>query len=130
MTDTPVAILTRQRTVFRLAGHDDPSPSDAAVYSDGDERTFRLPADTFEDMGRPDTITLTVEPGDALNDLAGARDRVERARHDVVEQVREARRNRRSWADIGAEFGVSRQAAWESYAHLVGDETATDADAR
>lgn len=139
--------LSRQRTIFRLVGSTATTtstnssgyidvPPDCATYvatldEDHDPeptlRVFHLPIDTFTDMGRPDTVTVTVEPGDALNDLAGAPARVEQARQDVVDQVAEARRNGRSWADIGAVFGISRQAAWERYAALMPEANLTRA---
>lgn len=35
---------------------------------DGSGPFLTLTADVFEDMGRPETITVTIEPGDRLND--------------------------------------------------------------
>ena len=107
--------LTRQRSILRLIG----SPPDVSRFVttlDQDEdpptiRTWDVPRADWEDMGRPSVITLTVEPGDALNDLAGARTRVTQAETDLIDQVREARRNGKSWADVAAVFGISRQAA-------------------
>lgn len=32
-----------------------------------DGYVVRIAADVWDDMGRPDTLTVTVEPGDALN---------------------------------------------------------------
>ena len=43
---------------------------DHAVYSYGDDDHpvyFTLPAVSWEDMGKPATITITVIPGDTLN---------------------------------------------------------------
>lgn len=121
-------VLTRQRSIFRLIGSVPGAPPDTVSYvhtltDDGDPaptvRTLPILTQDFEDMGRPLTLTVTVEPGDALNDLAGARDRVQYAKADLLSQVAEARRNGQSWADVGAVFGISRQAAWERFADSV-----------
>lgn len=143
MTDTPITEsrtvepgkpLSRARSIYRLVGtHPDDGIAAYVATAEDDGappaavRVLHLPLDVFADMAEPNTITVTVEPGDALNDLAGARDRVTLARQDVVEQVIEARRNGKSWADIGAVFGISRQAAWESYARHVPEATLTRA---
>ena len=34
---------------------------------DGDRRTLSMEYDTWEEMGRPNTVTVTIEPGDRLN---------------------------------------------------------------
>ena len=132
--DTPEepALLARQRTVFYVVGI--PDDEDAIYHASRDEdadpptfREFRLPRRDAADMGHPTHITITVEPGDALNDLAGARDRVARAKRDVIDQVIQARANGRTWAEIGAVFGVSRQSAWESYARYMPEANLTRA---
>lgn len=143
MTDTANPVrLDRQRSIYALVRavgftdayrqsdgaivHVEEVASFVSVLDEDAEpltvRTVEMRVSDWVDMGRPTTITVTIEPGDALNDLAGARDRVKRAEGDVVEQVREARRNGKSWHDIGKVFGISRQAAWEAYAHKIGDE--------
>ena len=59
-------MLTRQRVVFTR------SPG-SLVYRLNDpdlidDRQVILGEDDFEDMGRPDIITVTIEPGDELNE--------------------------------------------------------------
>ena len=125
MTDN-IASLSRTRSVLHVVG--DPADNPYAVTYrtpvDGapddvpsGRRVVTLPREVVEDMGHPTVITVTVEPGDALNDLANARAREAWAREDVIEQVREARRNGKSWADVARAFGCTRQAAWERFAH-------------
>ena len=49
----------------------DVSDSQQAVYMDpadiGTGTAVDLPTADWEDLGRPDTITVTIEPGDHLN---------------------------------------------------------------
>lgn len=75
------ATLTRTRTVMTLMHASGPwtaagvpvenQPAPIATFErwtdDGNRRTLSMEYDAWEDMGRPDTITLTVEPGDRLN---------------------------------------------------------------
>ena len=44
--------------------------SDRASHDDGTvaNRTLDLPAADWHDLGDPDAITVTIEPGDKLND--------------------------------------------------------------
>lgn len=118
---------TRHRTVFYRAGILD--EDDVVFQATRDEeatrtfREYRIPKGQCADLGDPTVITVTVEPGDALNDLTNAPLREGWAREDVVSQVAEARRNGRSWADIGAVFGITRQAAWERFATAVDEVT-------
>lgn len=65
-------MLTRTRVVLhRVTGSG--MESHRVIFSrepdeDGDvPHTHYLPRDVWEDFGRPDTITLTVDPGDRLN---------------------------------------------------------------
>lgn len=51
----------------------------------------------------------------AIAELAAQRNEVE---HDLISAVRAARRNGRSWAEIGAMLGVSKQAAQQKYGPL------------
>jgi hypothetical protein len=37
------------------------------VHDDGRFHHVRLDEDVWQDMGRPDTVTVTIEPGDQLN---------------------------------------------------------------
>ncbi len=42
-----------------------------AVFSYGDDHTptfFSIDATAWEDMGKPETITITITPGDELNE--------------------------------------------------------------
>ena len=47
-----------RRTIYR---HRDDNPYDPAAT------TVYINADDYLDLGRPDTITVTIEPGDRLN---------------------------------------------------------------
>lgn len=60
--------LIKTRTVLR---RDANWPSYKPVTEEGESpRLTRvtLDPDVFDDMGQPDTITVTIEPGDRLND--------------------------------------------------------------
>lgn len=66
--------LVRTRTVLRLIGDVDHAAVCArnlghALFSSGEGRRTRVSVDAgvWEDMGRPDTITVSIEPGDRLN---------------------------------------------------------------
>jgi hypothetical protein len=74
-------VLNRTRTVLERRGiatfDDQPSPSDAVLFGPplntdpGDaQRHHRLFVErgVWADMGEPDTITVTIEPGDLLNE--------------------------------------------------------------
>ena len=53
-----------------MAGHFLWLADDNAVFSYGDEQTptfFTITAGAWEDMGQPETITIVITPGDALN---------------------------------------------------------------
>lgn len=58
------------------------------------------------------TLTLIMRSAEQNNDFA----------QEWVEMLRE---KRASWAEIGKALGVSRQSAWEKYAHRSTDESAT-----
>ncbi len=65
---------------------------------------------------RVDPRDLVVADTDALRavaELAGQRDEVDRA---IVEAIRASRESGRSWSEIGAMLGVSKQAAQRKYA--------------
>lgn len=57
---------TKQRTVLRRAA--DTSHS-VTVFDNGEDPwpSLELPFAKWEHLGRPDVITVTVEPGDLLN---------------------------------------------------------------
>lgn len=61
-----------------------------------------------EDLQEADTQALRT-----IAELADQRDEVER---ELTEAVRSARRAQRSWSEIGAMLGVSKQAAQRKYA--------------
>lgn len=52
---------------------------------------------------------------DALSDIGSLRRELDR---EELEAVRDARRARRSWAEIATRLGVSRQSAWEKWRDL------------
>ncbi|MDH4118766.1 MAG: AsnC family protein [Acidimicrobiia bacterium] len=51
-----------------------------------------------------------------IAELAEQRDEVD---HKILDAVRSARRSNRSWSEIGAMLGVSKQAAQRKYGRLV-----------
>lgn len=65
--------ITRTRSLLTFTGL---VPSGNAVFqairSDGEdierERQVEMDYGTFADLGEPETITVTIEPGDLLND--------------------------------------------------------------
>jgi hypothetical protein len=66
-----------------------------------------------------------VEPGDlvvadtgALRAIAELAERRERLDAEMIEAVQSARRADRSWSEIGAMLGVSKQAAQRKYAKV------------
>jgi hypothetical protein len=64
-----------------------------------------------EDLKEADTQVLRT-----IAELADQRDDVER---ELTEAIRSARRAQRSWSEIGAMLGVSKQAAQRKYASKV-----------
>jgi CRISPR/Cas system-associated protein Csm6 len=77
-------------------------------------------AKSLEDWAdRVDPAHLETADTEALRSLA---ELVERRRHvdaEITAAVRSARRARRSWSEIGAMLGVSKQAAQRKYARVV-----------
>lgn len=67
--------LTRTRTVLPLASDLQDSEGAAYFQATPDEEPspcrVRVHPDVWEDMGRPTEITVTIEPGDLLNDGDG-----------------------------------------------------------
>jgi hypothetical protein len=57
-------LLWRSQIVFREIAE--------GVYEDEGDMMFRLDLDVYKDMGCPETITVTVVPGDTLNDGGGS----------------------------------------------------------
>lgn len=64
-----------------------------------------------EDLRVADTVALR-----SIAELADRRDEVE---EELTEAVRSARREQRSWSEIGAMLGVSKQAAQHKYASKI-----------
>ena len=61
---------------------------------------------------------LVVADTDALRSIAEIAERREELDADLLEAVRSARRARRSWTEIGAMLGVSKQAAQRKYSKI------------
>ena len=61
---------------------------------------------------------LTVANTDALKVISEIADRRDRLDSALTDAVRSARRDGRSWSEIGAMLGVSKQAAQRKYAQL------------
>ena len=69
--------MTKHQTVMHIVdvskyvNRDDIRVYFSAIREEGDEpysnETHRIQRSEWEDMGKPDTITVTVEPGDLLN---------------------------------------------------------------
>lgn len=62
-----------------------------------------------------DAEDLVVADTEALRVIAELAERREELDADLLEAVRSARRARRSWTEIGAMLGVSKQAAQRKY---------------
>ncbi len=62
-----------------------------------------------------DLIEINTDALKAIAECAVRRDRIERA---LADAVHEARRTGRSWSEIGAMLGVSKQAAQRKYSKL------------
>lgn len=62
--------LTKSRMVYDF----DSTIDEVAIYfhiSDedtGESQVMDIPVDKYNDLGQPDKITVTIEPGDLLND--------------------------------------------------------------
>ena len=65
-----------------------------------------------------DSDDLIVADTDALKTIGEIADRRDRLDYALTEAVRSARRDGRSWSEIGAMLGVSKQAAQRKYAQL------------
>jgi hypothetical protein len=67
-------VLQRTRTVLNRTGHVDPTAgvefgTEREDDADSLDRPYEisLPEGVWEDMGQPDVITVSIEPGDKLN---------------------------------------------------------------
>lgn len=97
-----------------------------------------LDAVTHDDLidwedGEPGGIVLDAWEHEHVASLAGwrttlttARQAAEAAQQALVRAVAAAREHGASWADIGAEFGISRQAAHERFARAVARQAEAD----
>lgn len=63
--------LTKTRTVLEFVGIDEEEgPTFTQLPDEGEEfrsHIVSLDPEVYEDMGRPEVITVTIEPGDLLN---------------------------------------------------------------
>lgn len=57
-------MLTKQRLVLEFLWRID----EKVAYGDEEQRYWYIDPGAWEDMGKPEKITLTIEPGDRLND--------------------------------------------------------------
>ncbi len=74
-------------------------------------------AEALEDWAnRVDTRDLTIADTEALRIIAELVERRNEVDEELTAAVRSARRARRSWSEIGAMLGVSKQAAQRKYA--------------
>ena len=65
---------------------------------------------------RVDADDLTIADTDALRAIAELVEQRNEVDEEITEAVRSARRAHRSWSEIGAMLGVSKQAAQRKYA--------------
>jgi len=65
-----------------------------------------------------DSADLKVADTEALRSIAELVEQRNEVDEDLTEAVRSARRSDRSWAEIGAMLGVSKQAAQQKYAKV------------
>ena len=68
-----------------------------------------------DDVDFDDLIVANTDALKAISEIADRRDRLDSA---LTDAVRSARRDGRSWSEIGAMLGVSKQAAQRKYAQL------------
>ena len=65
-----------------------------------------------------DSADLKVADTESLRSIAELVEQRNEVDEDLTEAVRSARRSERSWAEIGAMLGVSKQAAQRKYANV------------
>ena len=65
-----------------------------------------------------DSADLKVADTEALRSISELVEQRNEVDEDLTEAVRSARRSERSWAEIGAMLGVSKQAAQRKYANV------------
>ena len=103
----------------------DPAPSGAEMGESWWEQraeAFEAWADSVDpaDLKPADTRALQ-----AITRLTDLREEVDAA---ILEAVQEARRDHRTWAEIGAMLGVTRQAAQHKYAPMLADSSFEEDD--
>ena len=70
-----------------------------------------------------DSADLKVADTEALRSIAELVEQRNEADEDLTEAVRSARRSERSWAEIGAMLGVSKQAAQRKYGNVAASDS-------
>ena len=70
-----------------------------------------------------DSADLKVAATEALRSIAELVEQRNEVDEDLTEAVRSARRSERSWAEIGAMLGVSKQAAQRKYANVAASDS-------
>jgi len=70
-----------------------------------------------------DSTDLKVANTDALRSIAESVEQRNEVDEDLTEAVRSARQAERSWAEIGAMLGVSKQAAQRKYAKVAASDS-------
>ena len=70
-----------------------------------------------------DSADLKVADTEALRSIAELVEQRNEVDEDLTEAVRSARRSERSWAEIGAMLGVSKQAAQRKYAKVAASDS-------
>ena len=70
-----------------------------------------------------DSADLKVAATEALRSIAELVEQRNELDEDLTEAVRSARRSERSWAEIGAMLGVSKQAAQQKYANVTASDS-------
>jgi hypothetical protein len=68
---------------------------------------------------RVDPDALTEADTEALRQIAELVEERDEVDHKLLDAIRSARRSNRSWSEIGAMLGVSKQAAQRKYGRLV-----------
>jgi hypothetical protein len=85
-----------------------------AMSPDRAERAAALEA-WADRVDESELVEFDTDPLKAIHEYAARRDQLDAS---LAEAVRSARRSGRSWSEIGAMLGVSKQAAQRKYAKL------------
>ena len=70
-----------------------------------------------------DSADLKVADTEALRSIAELAEQRNEVDEDLTQAVRSARRAKRSWSEIGAMLGVSKQAAQRKYAKVAASDS-------